>query len=131
MESLANERGLIVSWLIKLGVGLALLGIVVYDGGSILVNYFGVDSAAEEIATDISTEIASGTDMTAVQVEQRAKELAKNKDARLLSAQIDRDGVLHIKLRRKADTLVVGRLSFARGWTKATAEAQAGTKPAS
>ncbi len=128
MITYRNERGVIIDWFIKIVVALALLAVVAYDGGSIVVNYFGADNVAEEIATTISTEIAGGTDMNNVQIEARARDLAKERDTRLIEATIDADGVLNIKVRKKADTLVIGRISALEDWAKATGEARATTR---
>ncbi|MFN2388635.1 MAG: hypothetical protein ABR575_03375 [Actinomycetota bacterium] len=124
-----DERGVITSWLLKIVIGLAIFSVVIYDAGSIAVNFFGVDSAAEEIAVEISTDIASGVQLTSVQIEDRARELARERKARLLEATLDPEGVLVIKLRRRADTLIVGRISAVRHWARATGDARSGTRP--
>lgn len=117
--------GLIIGWIGKIVIGLALTGLVIFDGGSILVNFFTLDSTADEIAIDLSTDI--GQTRNQRQLEDRARELATDADARLLGVEVDADNVVRVRLRRRADTLVVGRISFIKDWARATVEGQAGT----
>ncbi len=129
MGIVGDQRGIIVGWLVKIVVALAVFAVIAYDAGSILVNYFNLDSKAEEIAVDLSTEIASGTQFPAQTLEGRARAAAQASGARLIRAELDEDGVLHIELRRRAKTLVVERLSPIRDWARATVDATAGTRP--
>lgn len=130
MKIVRDERGIIVSWLVKIVLGLAVFGVIAYDAGSIIVNYFNLDSKAEEIAVDLSTDIASGTQLSARDVEARAKQVAKTSGARLMRAELDEAGVLHIELRRRANTLLVGRVGAIQDWARADVDATAGTRPA-
>lgn len=123
----SDERGLIVSWLVKLVIGFAVVGILLFDAGTIIVNFFTLDSKAQEIAIAVTTGTV-GDNLTARQVEERAKQLAEEAEARLVSVEVDNTArIVRVTLRRRADTLVVGRISFIKDWARATAEGQAGT----
>lgn len=123
-----DERGIILGWIGKLIIGLAITAVVIYDAGSILINFFTLDSKADEIAISLSTDLAR-TDNNA-QVEETARALATEAEARLLEFEFDpATRVVRVTLRRRADTLVVGRISFIKDWARATAEGQAGTTP--
>lgn len=122
-----DERGLIVGWIGKIVIGLALAAVVIYDAGSILINFFTLDSKAEEIAITLTTTTFPGT-FTAQDIQEEAQALATEAEARLLKVEVDPAArIVKITLRRRADTLIVGRLSFTKDWARATAEGQAGS----
>lgn len=137
-----NERGVIVGWLLKMLIGLAIGGVILYDTGSIAVNFFGLDSAADEVANVVATELAAGTptagDLQSLEVCRRRptanrycellQRRVRKHDARLLGAHIDQQGTLKVRLRRTADTLVVSRIGFIEDWATATTEGKASTK---
>lgn len=120
-----DERGLIVGWFGKLLIGFVVLGVVIYDGGSILVNFFTLDSRADEIAVELTTGVSPGS-LSLSSIEPRAREAARESGARLISVTIE-GSIVRITLRRKASTLLVGRIGPLEDWTKATADGQAGT----
>lgn len=125
-----DERGIIASWLVRLVIGFALVGVVLFDGGAIAVNYFGLDSAANQIAVAVSVNVADRSISGPQQLENAARELARERSARLIRAEIDDEGVVHIELRRRADTLLVSRISAIEDWGVASATASSGTRPA-
>jgi hypothetical protein len=120
---------MIGGWLLRVVVGFAVAAVVLYDAGSIVVNFFTLESTADEIAVAVATAITndelSATDPRAIAEE--AKVRASDAGARLVRAKLDTDGVVSIRLRRVADTLVVGRIRPLEDWTKATADARAGS----
>ena len=124
-----DDRGVVINWLVKLLVGLAIGGVILFDAGAIIVNFFGLDGAADEIAnqmaTDLSAEGVSNPDEHALKLE--AKKEARKRDAKLTKFDIDAKGALHIRLKRTASTLVVSRIPFIEDWGTATAEGKAAT----
>lgn len=121
-----DERGIVLSWLARIAVVLGVLAVVIYDGGALAVNYFTLDSTADDIAIAVSTDVAAKRRLDPATVDE-AKELAAESEAKLMDATLDQDGVVHVKLKRKAKTLVLGHFSFFDEWVKATAEGEAGT----
>ncbi|MGH2787136.1 MAG: hypothetical protein ACRDJV_04390 [Actinomycetota bacterium] len=123
-----NERGIIADWLVKLLAGLAIAGVVIFDVGSVLVNFFTLDSTADDIATEIIHSLTT-KEINATQhdIEAKAEELAYEAEVRLVRAELDPEGVLHIRLRRTASTLVVTRIGPIEDWAVATANADAAT----
>ena len=120
-----DERGLVVGWFGKMLIGFIVVGVAIYDGGSILVNFFTLDSRADEIAVELTTGVTPGS-LSLTSIEPRAREAARASGARLVSVTIE-GNIVHVTLRRKASTLVVGRIGPLEDWTKATADGQAGT----
>lgn len=123
-DIVTDERGFIIGWLGKLLIGFVVIGVLVIDGGSILVNFFTLDSTADEIAIELTTNAASGT-LSVTDLEPRARALAKEAGARLVSLSVE-GNVVHVTLRRRAKTLVVGRIGPLEDWTRATADGQHG-----
>lgn len=131
-----DESGIVVSWLVRLLVGLALTAVVLFDAGSIVVNFFTLDGLADEVALDVAADLATGTEpVPNLQCNRRSRvpacvaayEAARAKGARIVSASYDQQGVFHVELRRTADTLLVGRIGPIEDWATATASAQADT----
>lgn len=113
----------------KMLLGFVVVAVVLYDGGSIAINFFTLDSTADEIAVTLSTRIPAGTTAPNAQtLENDAQTLAKESGARLLSVSFDNTArIVHVTIRRRASTLVIGRIGPLEDWTKATAEGQAGS----
>jgi hypothetical protein len=128
MRSLRDERGVVLNWLVKIGLVLAVLGVIIFDAGSIAVNFFGLDTTADDIAVILTTEMGSGglPDSQSPQLVARAEELAAENNARLKDVTFDGD-VLRVVLKRSATTLIVGKIGPLKDWTRATAEGQSGT----
>lgn len=131
-----DESGVVFAWLARVVVGLALVAVVLFDGGSIVVNYFSLDGTTKEIAVEVVTRIGTGAevvpnrDCTRRAVEptcQAVYEVAREKDVRIVSARFDQEGVLHVETKRTADTLLVGRIGAIEDWATARASAQADT----
>lgn len=123
MDTIFNERGVIGDWIIKVVLVLGVIGVIVFDIGAIAVNTFGLSSTATDIANEIAPE--PGEVLTQQSVELEAKELAQENGARLVKVTFDRvNHTVAIRIRRQADTLVVGRIGPLEDWTRATAEAR-------
>ncbi|MDQ4125694.1 MAG: hypothetical protein M3134_08855 [Actinomycetota bacterium] len=131
-----DESGIVTGWIIRLVVGLALVAVVLFDGGAIVVNYFSVDSAADEVALEVVARIGSGEEVVpnrectrrAVDPTCRAVyDVAREKGVRIVRARFDQDGVFHVTAKATADTLIVGRIGAIEDWATATASARADT----
>jgi hypothetical protein len=131
-----NERGIIADWLVKVVIGMVVFGVILFDVGAILVNFFTLDSAADDVAIAVSTDVGAAdvrqfTDQEIFQMVKVVVDSPDNgvKDARVLrrGTGIDEDGVITIRLRRIADTLIVDRIGAIEDWAKATSNGRAGT----
>jgi hypothetical protein len=126
---LRDERGIIVSWLVKLVIGLAVVGVVLFDVGAIAVNTFTLSSTAGDIANTLATSVQQSGSATVneSQLQGQAKELADEAGAKLVSMTLDRSArVIKVELKRKAKTLIVSRVGAIEDWGRATAEGQSG-----
>lgn len=127
MRSLSDERGVLMVWFAKFIVGLAVATVFALDSGAIVVNYFGLDSAAEAVAVAVSSEIGNGSLTSPLAIRQAAVAAARREQAKLLRAHLDAEDIIHIRLRRSAQTLVVEHVEMVRDWATATAAAQSAT----
>lgn len=125
-----DERGIIASWFARIAITTAVVGVILFDAGSIAVNFFGLDATADDIAVKVSN-VAKGLSegATATTLEAEARALAKEADARLVEFEYDAVGhQITLTIRRKADTLIVSRIGALEDWGKATAESEAATE---
>ena len=118
---LRDERGGVVKWVI----GLALVGVLLFDAGSIIVNFFSLDATADDIAIEVSTSAAQNFNITPAALEKEAEQIAKDKEARLVDFEYGTDKVIRLTVRRRARTIVVGRIGPIKDWARATADGQA------
>jgi hypothetical protein len=128
-ERMKDDRGIVINWLVKILIALAIGGVILFDAGSIAVNFFGLDGAADEIANQMATDITSGKlniqDESGLELE--AQKEARKRDAKLTKFEVDLEGNIHIRLKRVAETLIVSRIPPIEDWAKSTAEGQAST----
>ena len=132
-----NERGIVADWFVKLAIGFVVIGVIAFDAGSILVNYFTLDSGANDVAIAVSTTVGTSSaaaNFTDEEIRELALAEVTSEDGGVEGAKvlkkgtdIDDAGVVHIRLRRVADTLIVKRISAISKWARATADGQAGT----
>ena len=131
-----DETGIVFAWLARVVVGLALAGVVLFDAGSIVVNFFSLDGATDEVALEVVTHIGSGAEVVPNRdCTRRASdpickavyEVARDKDVRIVSARFDQEGVFHVETKRTAATLLVGRIDAIKDWATARSSAQADT----
>lgn len=134
---ISDQRGIVADWLVKLVIGFAIFGVIAYDAGSILVNYFTLDSGADDMAIAVSTTVgaaSTASQYTDDEIWRLAKTEVESEDVGVAGARvvrvgtaIDDTGVVTIRLRRVADTLIVRRIGAIEKWARATADGQAGT----
>jgi hypothetical protein len=131
-----NEQGIIADWLVKFVIGMVVFGVILFDVGAILVNFFTLDSAADDLAVAVSTDVGAGevNQFTDQEIFKMVKEVVGSpdngvQDARVLrrGTGIDDEGTITIRLRRIADTLVVSRIGAIEDWAQATTNGRAGT----
>ncbi len=132
-----DERGIIGNWLVKLVIGFAVFGVIAFDAGSILVNVFTLDSHADDVAVAVSTTVGSSStaaNYTADEIRRLAIAKVTAEEGGIEGAKvmkqgtdIDEAGIVRIRLRRVANTLIVKRIDAIAKWARATADGQAGT----
>ena len=134
----ADESGIILSWFLRVGLLLVVLGIVLFDVGSIVVNRVTLDSSAEEVAIAVSITVSDQNaggrifpdsviyDLAVAVVEDEANGISGVRVVRK-GTEVDDEGNVHIRLKRRAETLVVDLIGPLKKYTLATGDGQAGT----
>lgn len=120
-----DERGLVGKSLVITMVLIAVIGVGVIEGASILFTRLSLQNTADQVASDTSLDYdnnhsASGAQQVALQSLQEHDEAAH-----LVSIQFDvpKAGDVTVKIKKKATTFIVQHVSFLRklGVAKATA----------
>ena len=124
---LRDERGVVLSWLVKIVVFLSVLGLVLFEIGAVTFNYFGLDTSADDIAIALSTRTQEQTP-TEAELTAQAKTEARVVGAKLVRLKLDpRDHTVTIVLKRKASTLVLDEIPGLKDWATATVTGKSGT----
>ena len=121
---------MISAWLIRMVVIFAAVAVLLFDAGSIAVNFFTLDNQADEIAVTLGTSITNReiNPFNAREVTMAAEDIAEAAGAKLVKAELGEGGtVVTVRIRRTADTIVIGRFKQLRDWVRATADARAGS----
>jgi hypothetical protein len=130
MRAHRDERGVIATWIARILVWFAIVGVVLFDAGAIVVNYVGLESTTRDVANTLARDIVNmSAAPNSFQLTSSARELTSAAGARLVDVSIDPEGILHVRTRRSANTLVVAHVDALRKWGRATATARATTNP--
>ena len=116
---------MVAGWLFRVLLSFAVVGLLLFDTGAIAVNYLTLESTADDIANALETDVESGSNRSALH--QQAQVLAEDAEARLLRAEVDPAGVLLLRIRRPAKTLLAHKVDALRKWTRPIASAQVDT----
>ena len=136
MKQARDESGIIVSWLVKIVLLLVVIGVVGFDLGSIVVNNVTLSSSAETVAVSVSIAVdqAPPGAFPDSQIYDLAVETVKDESDGVAGARVvrkgtelDDEGVVHIRLRRRAETLLADLIGPLKKYTVATGNGQAGT----
>jgi len=121
-----NQRGdIVLGWLIKLIVSLALVGLVAFEAGAVVVARVGVDSAANEAAGEAALEYSHSHDEQAA--EAAASEQAETSGAIVVAFEVDAaHNVVILTLEKKARTVFLHRIGATKSWSVARATARRG-----
>lgn len=138
MNEANDQSGLITGWFLRVGLFFLVLAVALFDVGSIVVNKVTLSSSAEDVAVAVSLTISDRNvgnsivadsvvyDLAVSEVEDEANGV---QGARVLrrGTEMDQEGIVHVRLRRRADTLVTGLIGPLKKYTAATEHGQAGT----
>jgi hypothetical protein len=122
-----DENGVVISWLLQVLLVVAVVGVVLFDGGSIAWNYFGVESTADQIALDVADKARTARVSNPALLQQQARRLARRAGARLVGKVEMTGETIEITIRREANTLIVGRIGATAEWAEASATGSAST----
>ena len=138
MSHSGDQSGVIVSWFLRVGLVLVVIGVVLFDVGSIIVNKVTLASSAEEVAIAVSISVSDQNTGNRIFADSIIYDMAVNvvgdeangvSGARVLrkGTGMDDEGIIHIRLKRRTDTLVTDLIGPLKRYTIATGDGQAGT----
>jgi hypothetical protein len=124
-----DQSGVVLDWLARLILVGGLAAVVLVDTGAILVNRVGLESTADEVATEVSTLVVEGgvSPADTYALEAAARAVARPVGAKVVRASVDPKGVFHIRLERVATTIALGHVGVLEGLLQTSASGRAGT----
>ena len=132
-----DESGIIINWLVKVVVFLAILGVVGFDAGSIIVNKVTLSTSAKDVAIAVSLTVSdapSASNFSDTQIYDMAVAVVNSEEDGVAGAkvvrkgtEIDDEGIVHVRLRRKANTIVTKFIGPLKKHTVGIESGQAGT----
>lgn len=116
-----SERGGIVTgWLFKLVLSFAIIGLVVYEAGAVVLSRVQVDQIAIDAAREAG--FSYGKDGSTAKAEKTAVAFAARSGADVVDFRIDRQNeTVTVTIRKDASTLIIHRIGPFERFTKAEA----------
>ena len=110
-------------WLLKVVLGIALVGFLVIEVGSPLIAQAQADDAVQEIAFEASLQYSRSSALDAL--EARCDELAASKHVTIETCGIDDLGNISVTVTKDAQSILLKRVSYTEDWyvRRATATA--------
>lgn len=112
--------GIITGFLLRMVIVFALLGIAVYEAGAIIVAKVAVDGVSMDAAREAALEYGDSSGSTS-KAKRACERLARTSGAECVRVRVD-DGVVRVRVRKDASTLIVHRIGALRPHTEAEAE---------
>ena len=114
-----DERGdIVIGWLMKLVISLAIVGLVAFEGGAILVAKVQADGIANDVASEAAIVYARGADADAAEKAARAE--AEHAGVEFVAFAVVNDGrSISVTVLKKAKTLFLQRIDSTKSWTEA------------
>jgi Flp pilus assembly protein TadG len=129
-RSIREERGLVGKIIVIWLAVMVVLGLAVFDTAQILLARYRVADAAQEASFQASSILQSSGDRRRALDAALAAVADKDKGARVTQFAIDpQSQQVTVTVVKKVSTLLVGRIGFLQGFTKATASDTSETVP--
>jgi Flp pilus assembly protein TadG len=120
-----DERGIVLSFLVKVIVGLVLLGTILIEGGSIMFTRLRVQDVAESAATAGAAHLLQQGQCGAAGEAATITAHDKDINVRIRSYQCHRDGRFTVLASKRAETLYVHLIAFLKEMAVARARVTA------
>jgi Flp pilus assembly protein TadG len=124
-----DERGIVASWLVKVVLGIAVVGLVFVEGGSVIFTKLKVQDTAESGANAGVTHLSTNPGECTAAGEMGIQAVHdKDPTMKVVEYACLPDGRFRITVQKRASTILVGRISATREW--AVARSTASARPA-
>ena len=114
---------MISRWLVKIVVGIAIAGFVLFEVGSPIVTKSILDGQAHDAATDAAKDYFSGHDVGKAQAVAQTD--ADTDNANLTAFSVDAQGTVHVTLSKKAKSYVLHNFGPTKHWYDVSVTASA------
>ena len=112
--------GIITGFLFRMVIIFALLGVAVYEAGAIIVAKVAVDGVSMDAAREAALEYSDSSGSTS-KARRACERLARASGAECVRVRVEQ-GLVRVRVRKNAPTLIVHRIGVLRPHTEAEAE---------
>ncbi|HEX3004434.1 MAG TPA: hypothetical protein VHO27_09480 [Angustibacter sp.] len=115
-----DAGGIVLGWLTRLTVVLAIVGVIAFDGISIVTSRLSLEDAGNQAARSASETWESTHDIRAALASAQRTATEANADTTVVSdsLSVDADGTAHLVVTREASTLVARHIGPMRHWVE-------------
>jgi hypothetical protein len=111
-----ERGGIVIGWLLKLVVSIAIVGLVAFEAGAVVVAHVTAESAATEVSNEAAFVVGRGGRVP--DAEDAAKTEAAKQGVALIAFSVSADReIVSVRVEKKAKTLILHRLSWTKSWT--------------
>lgn len=114
---------MISSWLVKVVLGIALIGVAVIELGSPLIARAQADDAAHNIANSVAFQLSESGSASQERLDASCSEQSAKESVELVSCEVNGDGHVEVRVRKEARSLLLGSWSVTEDWYRPTATA--------
>lgn len=114
---LHDERGILIGALARLIIFLVLLGLFLFEGGSVIWARLSAQDTADAAATTAVTTYRDTRDVRQAHEEALRTVAEKDESAEMTAFDVHDDGGVTVRVRKRAETLVLDHIGFLRGLT--------------
>jgi hypothetical protein len=111
----AERGGIVVGWLVKIVVSIAIIGFFLFEAGAIIVAHVNADTAATDAASEAAFAVARGA--SDEEAKAAAVEEARKAGVTVVAFAVATDGrSVTLTIEKRAPTLLVQRIGFMKSW---------------
>lgn len=111
-----ERGGIVTGWLLKLVVSIAIVGLVAFEAGAVVVAHVTAESAATEVSNEAAFVVGRGGRVQDAEDAARAEAAKQGVALIAFSVSADRE-IVSVRIEKKAKTLILHRLSWTKSWT--------------
>jgi len=120
VKLIRDERGIIVGWIVKLFLGLALFGVALFEAGAIIVTRVSIDRISIDAAQEAGLEY--GRTKSSTKAKAVAKKFIEQNEAELVDFEVLNNGDrILVTVEKTASTLFVDRIPGIKDYASARA----------
>lgn len=117
LERLRDERGILIGAVAKLVIFLVLLGLFLFEGGSVIWSRLSAQDTADAAATTAVTTYRDTRNVREAEAEAARTVRDKDETARMTYFEVHSDGSVTVRVRKRAETLILEHIGFLQGLT--------------